>query len=300
MLPLKPWKADATVRLMLGLFVCIYAAALAGSVRHFAQVGGDAKPALFYCVSAVSFGSLGVTLALLGRPWRIDTVMKRMPAVLICFYIGFFGGIWAQKIAGVPKSSLEQLIIGSLAVHGAGLLLIWRFLREYQVGWAESFGFAIQPRRALLLGFILALLFLPVGRGLQNLSAVLMTHTPHLKLEPEEQETVRALRVASSWIPRAILGVMAIILAPLTEETLFRGVLYPLVKQAGHPRLALWGLSLLFAAVHVNLVTFVPLLCLALMLTLLYERTGNLLASITAHATFNALNFAQLWLAPHV
>ena len=37
-----------------------------------------------------------------------------------------------------------------------------------------------------------------------------------------------------------------------------------------------------------------PLAVLALVLTALYERTDNLLAPITAHALFNALNFATL------
>ena len=45
-----------------------------------------------------------------------------------------------------------------------------------------------------------------------------------------------------------------------------------------------------------NLVTFVPLLVLALVLTALYERTNNLLAPITAHVLFNALNFVMLLL----
>jgi membrane protease YdiL (CAAX protease family) len=43
-----------------------------------------------------------------------------------------------------------------------------------------------------------------------------------------------------------------------------------------------------------NVVTFVPLAMLALVLTMLYERTDNLLAPITAHVLFNALNFATL------
>jgi membrane protease YdiL (CAAX protease family) len=44
-----------------------------------------------------------------------------------------------------------------------------------------------------------------------------------------------------------------------------------------------------------NLATFIPLAALALMLTLLYERMDNLLAPITAHALFNAANFAMLY-----
>ena len=46
----------------------------------------------------------------------------------------------------------------------------------------------------------------------------------------------------------------------LRAELLFRGVMYPLIKDAGHPHLALWGSSLLFAVIHVNLVTLLPLL----------------------------------------
>jgi len=80
---------------------------------------------------------------------------------------------------------------------------------------------------------------------------------------------------------------------------MFRGILYPVIKQAGYPRLAWWGTALLFALVHLNLVTFVPLLVLALLLTELYERTGNLLAPITAHLLFNALNFAALLVLQH-
>ena len=55
-------------------------------------------------------------------------------------------------------------------------------------------------------------------------------------------------------------------IAPLAEEILFRGILYSAVKQAGFPRIALWGSVLLFAVVHMNAVTFVPLVVLALLL----------------------------------
>ena len=64
--------------------------------------------------------------------------------------------------------------------------------------------------------------------------------------------------------------------------------------------LAWFGVSALFALIHVNLPTFVPLFALALALTWLYERTDNLLAPIIAHALFNAANFAVLlWQIQH-
>ena len=93
------------------------------------------------------------------------------------------------------------------------------------------------------------------------------------------------------------MSTVTILLAPFGEEMLFRGVVYPWIKQAGFPRLALWLSALIFAAFHVNLATFLPLFVLALALTILYERTNNLLAPVCAHALFNGFNFVQLYLS---
>jgi hypothetical protein len=150
----------------------------------------------------------------------------------------------------------------------------------------------------MMLGVILACLFLPVAMGLQWLSAQVMVHLPRLQLRPQEQEAVQTLQMAVTWFHRLALGTVTIVLAPAAEEILFRGILYPTIKQAGFPRLAMWGTALLFAAIHLNLATFVPLTILALGLALLYERTDNLLAPITAHALFNAMNFVILYSTP--
>jgi hypothetical protein len=146
-----------------------------------------------------------------------------------------------------------------------------------------------------MVGVILACVFLPFAMLLQWLSAEIIVRVPYLQLKPQEQEAVQTLEMAVTWFNRVALGAVTILLAPAAEEMLFRGIIYPAVKQAGFPRLALWGSALLFAAFHVNLVTFLPLVVLALALTVIYERTDNLLAPITAHALFNAMNFVILY-----
>jgi membrane protease YdiL (CAAX protease family) len=95
---------------------------------------------------------------------------------------------------------------------------------------------------------------------------------------------------------RVYFVVFSILIAPVAEEILFRGVLYPAIKQSGFPRSALWGTAVLFAAIHVNLPIFLPLLALGLALALLYEATNNLLAPIAAHGLFNAVNIVVFYL----
>ena len=79
-------------------------------------------------------------------------------------------------------------------------------------------------------------------------------------------------------------------LAPVAEEFIFRGVLFPFIKQLGWPKLAWVGVSFLFALIHGAAAIFIPLFVLALALTWLYEKTGNLLASIVVHSLFNSAN----------
>jgi membrane protease YdiL (CAAX protease family) len=89
-------------------------------------------------------------------------------------------------------------------------------------------------------------------------------------------------------------GIAAIIFAPIVEEIIFRGVLYPAVKHYAGQRMALWGVSLLFALTHMNLTALIALTVLGIILTFLYETTRNLVAPIVAHSLFNAVNFAYM------
>jgi membrane protease YdiL (CAAX protease family) len=237
------------------------------------------------------------SLVLVRGRWQLETFLLRLMLVLICFYAGVILGAWAQKMAGPTRHSAAQMIVATLSFQGATLVLVWRFMREHQTTWNELFGLSNRRVHALLFGIIAACVFLPIGERLQRLSYVAMENLPRLAAKPREQEAVQTLRVSRSWFDRVILGGVTILLAPVGEELLFRGIIYPWIKQLGFRHLALWLTSILFAAVHANLVIFLPLFVLAIILTLLYEHTNNLLAPITAHALFNAMNFAMLYLS---
>jgi membrane protease YdiL (CAAX protease family) len=298
MLSPKPWKADAILRLLLSVFVCIFAGSLLPTLwqRSSSAAGMGAKLVLPFAI--ISLAAWIATLVLLSRPWRLEVFDRYLLTVLICFTIGLLTGALAGRFSAQRSDSVStgRMVIATLSFQGAALAFMFRFLREHQVSWAEGFGLRNDRRRALLMGVVIALVFLPIGWGLQEASWQLMIHFPVFKLHPEEQQAVHALRTTASWVDRLSLGGAAVFLAPVAEEMLFRGILYPAIKQAGFPHFALWGTSVLFAAVHTNLVTFLPLMVLALVLTALYERTNNLLAPITAHAMFNALNFGRLLL----
>jgi membrane protease YdiL (CAAX protease family) len=297
MLSAKPWKSEAVVRLLLSVFVCFFAGSVFVTALHHTHRSLKVNTR-FVALAAVSLGLLATTLILMRKPWRFENSIRRVVAAVACFYAGVSLGAWAQQLAGPSPGSLStaQMVVATLSFQGAALVLTVPFLRQNQMSWIEAFGFGNNWRQSVLLGLIGLCLFLPVGYALQRATIVLMENIPHFPFQPVEQQAIQTLRVAASWSDRLALGAITILLAPIAEEILFRGILYPWIKQAGFPHLAVWGTSLMFAAIHQNIVAFLPLLVLALMFIALYERTNNLLAPITAHASFNAVNFIMLYL----
>ena len=200
----------------------------------------------------------------------------------------------------LDENSLEYLVIVTMSLHGSILLATAAALWWFHVSWREAFGFTSGGAgRAMVLGALAGLVFLPVGWALQFLSGEILNA---LHRDVPVQEAVQTLQKADTLDSRVYFVVFSILIAPVAEEILFRGVLYPAIKQFGFPRLALWGTAVLFAAIHVNVPIFLPLLALGLALALLYEATNNLLATITAHGLFNAVNIVVFYWnqnAPH-
>ncbi len=228
------------------------------------------------------------------KKWESEPLLRFVAGVCFCMSIGT-----VATSALLPKADFTTqegkfflFVTNSIVLHGGTLLLVAVFLREHGIGWREGFGCRRTGLlRALALAFAGVLVALPVALLLQQLSAMGMKS---VSVEPQVQVVVQTLKETQTLQQRAFFAFIAILGAPVVEEIIFRGILYPAFKQRGWPQLALWGTSLLFALTHANVATFLPLTFLALVLVFLYERTGNLLAPILTHSLFNAANYCAL------
>lgn len=296
MLTARPWKPDAFVRLLASVLICVlFVSAIATMVVHYFFLRTDHPSLGILAAPAGALVCVTAALFILSRPWPFEKFVRNLVTLLICVYCGFFLvwlGTRSDTQAAVSDDSTSRIIIGVLSFQGAALLLIHFFLREHQLSWREAFGFLNRPKQAVLMGLTAGIAAVPIGWSLQMLSGLTMDF---FNIQSPEQEAIHILRTSSLGFNRIVLAITAIVLAPLAEEILFRGILYPVIKQAGFPRLALWLSALLFGAIHTNLATFVPLTIFAIALVWLYERTDNLLASITAHSLFNTVNFIMLF-----
>jgi uncharacterized protein len=220
--------------------------------------------------------------------WRTESLLRLVVGLLLCLALG---GVVTGLLGGRGGDAVRFLVSG-LCFHGALLVLVQVMLREHGVGWGEVFGLREGSWvRVLGLGFWVAVLVVPVAWGLSWVSAEVMRV---FFVEPVPQQAVTTLRTSKAVWEKVLMGLLAVGLAPWAEEVLFRGVFYPVLRLRMRRWLAVGATSLFFAAIHLNAMTFVPLVVLSVMLCWLYEETGNLWAPVVAHASFNLANLVFL------
>ncbi len=236
------------------------------------------------------------------KPWRPYLVISLMLAVVVSLCAGILLASALSHFISkdhVMDRNLLNVVILSMSFQGAALLLLARFLSHHEIGWKAAFGFSSSNwGLSIGLGVLAIIITFGFTQWLGRISVEVLSWFSHLlqtkAIQPELQPLVVQLQATMPSGYRMVYGLVAIILAPIAEEMLFRGILYPTLKQNGCRRSALILSSVIFALTHLSLTLIVPLTFLAMVLTLLYEFTGNLSSSIAAHCLFNALNFTLL------
>jgi hypothetical protein len=119
----------------------------------------------------------------------------------------------------------------------------------------------------------------------------------------QDNQLLKLLR--SSREVTILVAIVATFSAPLVEEIVYRGVLYPAARKSigSVPAIAL--VTFLFTLVHVpqyypSFSTIFLLLTLSLILTIVRARTGRLLPCVVLHFVFNAIQSALLVAEPYL
>jgi membrane protease YdiL (CAAX protease family) len=184
------------------------------------------------------------------------------------------------SILGVVPAHLLTLLIVWFLVSNRGRRPFWQTL-----GWSFPRNFGLGKTIAL------AVVLLGVG--------VLFTQFLGGK------ETALDQIINSSIKARFATAFLAFATAPLVEELIFRGVLYPALQRAIGMVAAVAIVTILFAGIHVfqyfdNFGVVAVITMLSLSLTLLRARTGRLLPSFVLHLVFNGIQAAFLIVQPFV
>jgi membrane protease YdiL (CAAX protease family) len=220
-------------------------------------------------------------------------------AVVALLLLALFGvSFFLPDGAGVAdRVAPEEITVSMLVAQSVFMLLLCLGVLVYLAvvrGFnpAEMFGLRqMSVKRAFLfaiLGLVLTFLGMVLG------TAALVEWNGGKLPDSSAQETVEAFEKSGSLAFRLMLGLMAVIIAPLTEELLFRGFLYGVIKSSTDRWFSAVFTALIFAIVHFHVGSAPQLFMLGLGLAVAYEQTGSLLVPVFMHAIFNGWNVAML------
>lgn len=116
----------------------------------------------------------------------------------------------------------------------------------------------------------------------------------YLGPDAEPQELVKYFVDASQQMNYRALFLTfftGVVIAPIAEEFLFRGYIYVALKRYLGITAGVVLNAALFAAVHLNAASLLPLFVFAICLTLVYEFKGSILINMCMHSLFNFTSF---------
>jgi uncharacterized protein len=102
------------------------------------------------------------------------------------------------------------------------------------------------------------------------------------------QEIVDLFNSSQTIQQRVMIIVLAVIVAPMSEEFIFRFFIYGVLRRYFGIAIALLFNAALFAAAHNHLPSAFPLFVLGSCFTLAYEWSGSILVSMAMHSLFNS------------
>jgi uncharacterized protein len=222
--------------------------------------------------------------------WRITPLEF---VLFLCF--GLMGATLFNGIAGtilhrVHLSSDASVVVASAAMEGGFLCGLIGFHALYG-GSARVVSPGKGIGSGLLSGLFVFLVAMPFVTGINYCWGLFLTKTG---LPSEQQELVSILENTHSNVLRGTFFVVATLLVPAAEEVLFRGGLFRYLRNRMPRWAAVTSTSVVFAALHVQwsdhmagLPSLLPLVVLAAVFCIAYERTGSIATPIVAHALFN-------------
>lgn len=222
-------------------------------------------------------------------PWTLRDVAKGLGVVGLFLAFLLLALVVALSLWGGRGTvgQLSLVLVISLLVEFSLFAVVHRFtVRKYHCSW-QTLGFRYFRAEV---GVPLVLLVVLGGLMVNSLYLGLVTAGGWRPLEPPPLPPLFGRGLLNG----VLATVMALLVAPVTEEAFFRGFL---LLGVGARFGWVWGSlssASLFALGHGQLGTVVPIFLLGLLLAWLYLRTRSLWTCIMAHFGYNLTNLLGL------
>lgn len=210
------------------------------------------------------------------RAWSLSSILLLFIIIISFLLISFF--------LPIKESISQQLTCFCLFGAIVTSLILYLNYRKENLSFGLSANNLIYVIWTPLIYLLTIILLLIVG----IINQYLLTNLFNVEIKP--QEILEKFKELEKTYEIIIFGISSVVIAPLYEELLFRGIIFPKLIQKTNFLTALILSSLIFAILHFHLSALLPLFSLSLILSLIYLQTLSLWPCIFLHALFNLIS----------
>lgn len=224
--------------------------------------------------------------------WRFVDQVLIWVGIFGTLLLTFYGTRWGLRQAIGPESNTPEMVF-SIEAFAYFMAYIWVFIigiglaLGLEKSWADmGFRWPQQPLPWAIGGLLIGWVLIPVRLALILVLMVIFDPDGLLAQEESEQWGDQI----TGWLMVAFLQsfVMLVVLAPLVEEFVFRGLLQPWLRRRFGIVLSILGSGILFGLAHQELWLTISNIVMGIVLASIYEYTGSLWVTIWIHFVNNA------------
>jgi membrane protease YdiL (CAAX protease family) len=265
----------------------------------------------------IVLGSLSIGLLVWLRWWRLADAPRQarifspLTGLVLFYAMVLLGLVGAAATAGLVIGDEAQDEQAVLSLAGQSVILIGHYAAQTLVVvvllWLGRR--AVTPPddgrlgvgRSILIGAGALALFWPIVQCTAAAAGYVAERVSGEPVDTIAHDTLSLIldSPVDGWL--VLMGVLVVIVAPLLEEVMYRGILQRTLVGIGMGRWpAILMVSVIFALMHVGVARWhalAALLVLSVGLGWVYEKTGRLSAAISMHVLFNAANLGLGWFA---
>lgn len=208
-----------------------------------------------------------------------------------CLVLGFLSIAYLAKVRPDIMFSGWGFVLQSMVFHWFVLLFVAGWIHQSKGSWGAVFGVNFKSLApSAMQGLAAYLIALPLILTAGYLYQILLITAGY---EPAAQPLMEFMTGDLGAWTRFYAIFIAIIVAPISEEILFRGLLLPMAAQRMGVLGAAVFTSAIFAVIHLFIPALVPLFVVSLACSFAYIYTGSIITPIAFHSIFNAVNLAM-------
>ena len=198
----------------------------------------------------------------------------------------------ASYISTLPLSHfwIVEVIVGNILIWLCLHCVTMRYRRPLAAVGLRFSG----DLRIFGLAFLLAPVLMLISEGgmqvIVGLNHILSSKALESLVQMEQQQQALGMPEHIGDASVILMGFVALILTPVGEEMLYRGITYTALSNRFGNQKGLLLSSLLFALLHGSVLRFIPLFVMGLVLALLSVRTKSIIPGIITHSFVNLIS----------